>query len=329
LQALLGHIEVQPRRRDQPLASALRCYAIKAILPPLLSKTTLVASSPRFSPAKQVFGAPEPRREQKTSNAHRTGEIGMFESLGNAARIKLAKDKMPRVLDHFLYLLELHANNAHVVYSSLLSSQIPQSYGANAFNIFRRSMHQFEIVRLCALWDSADLAKENIPTVIELIDDATIIDVFADEIRSQRANDAIILLNPSVEPTLNAAERNAVRQSELAFAEDQADTARSELRRAIDQARVIVASPRLASIMNIRDKHLAHSLEKTRREKQGPVAPMMYGDETGVLDLSVPIVEQLYCWVNQKSFSLDEARRIDSENATSLWRGCKFDSNMN
>ena len=250
----------------------------------------------------------------------------MFESLGNAARIELAKDKMPRVLDHFLYLLELHANNAYVVYSSLLSSQIPQSFGANAFNIFRRSMHQFEIVRLCALWDSADSAKENIPTVIELIDDSTIIDMLADETRSDWANEAMTLLNPSVEPTLNAGGR--VRQSELAFADDQADRARSELRRAIAQARVIWGSPRLASIMNIRDKHLAHSLEKTRREKHGPVAPMMYGDETALLELSVPIVEQLYCWVNGKSFSLEEARRIDQENATSLWQGCKFDPNM-
>jgi hypothetical protein len=80
--------------------------------------------------------------------------------------------------------------------------------------------------------------------------------------------------------------------------------------------------------MNIRDKHLAPSLEKTRRERHGPVAPMMYGDETSVLELSVPIVEQLYCWVNGKSFSLEEARWIDEENATSLWQGCKFDPNM-
>jgi bifunctional non-homologous end joining protein LigD len=38
----------------------------------------------------------------------------------------------------------------------LLSSQIPQSFAANAFNVFQRSMHQFEIVRLCVLWDSAE-----------------------------------------------------------------------------------------------------------------------------------------------------------------------------
>src|SRR6476660_6439135 len=57
--------------------------------------------------------------------------IGMFENLKSQDRINLARAKMTRVLDHFLYLLELHANNAHVVYSPLLSSQISQSFAAN------------------------------------------------------------------------------------------------------------------------------------------------------------------------------------------------------
>lgn len=55
----------------------------------------------------------------------------MFEKLRDGERIELAKAKIPKVLDHFLYLLELHANNAHIVYSPLLSSQIPPSFAAN------------------------------------------------------------------------------------------------------------------------------------------------------------------------------------------------------
>jgi AbiU2 len=225
-------------------------------------------------------------------------------------------------------LLEVHANNAYVVYSPLLSSQISQSFAANAFNVLQRSMHQFEIVRLCALWDPADIDKENIPTVIELINDDSIINTLADETRNHWANKSTALLNPSVEATLNAAERDAVRRSELAFADEQADKARTELRLAIADARSFLASRQLASIMNIRDKHLAHSLESTRREKYGPIAPMKYGDETAALELSIPIVERLYCWVNGKSFSIENARQIDEENASSLWHGCKFDPNM-
>jgi hypothetical protein len=119
-----------------------------------------------------------------------------------------------------------------------------------------------------------------------------------------------------------------VKRSELAFADEQASRAKTELRCTIADARTVLGSPQLASIMNIRDKHLAHSLERTRREKHGPIAPMKYGDEISVLELSVPIVEQLYCWVNGKGFSIAESRRIDEENATSLWQACKFDPNM-
>jgi AbiU2 len=166
----------------------------------------------------------------------------MFEDMTAAERIQAAKEKTARVLDHLLYLLELHANNAHVVYSPLLSSQIPRSFAANAFDVLQRSMHQFEIVRLCALWDSADINKQNIPTVIELIDDNSIIDTLANETRSHFAN-------------------------EPAFAEEEAKKARTDLRLAIADARSFLASAQLDSIMNIRDKHLAHSLERTRREK--------------------------------------------------------------
>ena len=70
-------------------------------------------------------------------------------------RIRLARTKAKKLLGHFLYLAALHENNAIVVFSSRLASQIPRSYAANAFNWFQRVMHDFEIVRLCALWDSA------------------------------------------------------------------------------------------------------------------------------------------------------------------------------
>jgi hypothetical protein len=69
-----------------------------------------------------------------------------------------------------------------------------------------------------------------------------------------------------------------------------------------------------ASIMNIRDRHLAHSLERTRREKRGAVTPMKYGDESTVLELSMLIVEPLYCWVNGKVFQ--SKKRAESTKRT-------------
>lgn len=86
--------------------------------------------------------------------------------------------------------------------------------------------------------------------------------------------------------------------------------------------RDVLASERLKTVMNMRDKHLAHSLEETRREEYGPVAPMKYGDETALLNSSIPIIEKLLNWVNGKSFSIANSQEIDDDNAQALWGGC-------
>jgi hypothetical protein len=74
----------------------------------------------------------------------------MFEYLTTAKRIQLAKAKTDRVVDHLLYLLALHENNAIITYSDTLSSQITLAHAAEAFRAFRSSLYQFEVVRSCA-----------------------------------------------------------------------------------------------------------------------------------------------------------------------------------
>jgi hypothetical protein len=78
----------------------------------------------------------------------------MFETWEAQKRIDEAKRLTPRVVDHLQYLLDIHENNATVLYSDMLSKQIQKSYAANAF--FREAMHQIELVRICALWDAPE-----------------------------------------------------------------------------------------------------------------------------------------------------------------------------
>jgi hypothetical protein len=247
----------------------------------------------------------------------------MFEDLTAKERVTLAKMKMAKVLDHLLYVVELHANNSFVVYSPTLAAQIPTSYAASAFNVFQQSLHQIEIVRLCAIWDSADAEKENIPTVIELINNQEVIEILTEETRSHWV-DTGGHINPSSDPELVAEEREILKSLNLQSGEKRASIAKTELMQTIEEVQAILSSPRLASVMNHRDKHLAHSLTTTRREKRAPVQAMKYGDETALLETSIPIVERLYCWVNGTSFSIRDSQKIDQENAEALWKGCKF-----
>jgi hypothetical protein len=248
----------------------------------------------------------------------------MFEDMSTPERIEAAKEKTRRVVDHLHYLLELHENNAIVLYTDTLSKQIPKSFAANAFNVFQQGMHQFEVVRLCALWDRAEREKENIPTIIELINHPDVIEALAEETASHWQGAGGAILNASPDPDLRVLEERALQQSNEEFGQRQAQKARDELRKAIDDSRGIIASQKHASIMNLRDKHLAHSLSETRREKKGPLPSMKYGDERDMLNATLPIVEALYCWVNGTGLSFEDSREIDRNNAKALWEGCKF-----
>jgi hypothetical protein len=250
----------------------------------------------------------------------------MFENLPNTDRIELAKAKMMKVVDHLRSVLELHANNAFIVYSDTLASQIPLSHAANAFKVFQRSMHQFEIVRLSALWESDFKPNaENILIVIELIDSATIIDALADEMRSHWVDRPLArLLNPSEDPAEAAIVDEARRRHNVEFGDQQAVKAKAGLLKAIADARAISASPLLKSVLNLRHK-LAHSLTTTRMEKSGPVPPVKYGDETTLLEASIPIVDALHVGVNGAGFAFDKAREINENNAEALWKGCRIE----
>ena len=70
----------------------------------------------------------------------------------------------------------------------------------------------------------------------------------------------------------------------------------------------------------------AHSLSETRLEiVRGQVTPVKYGDETELLNATLPIVEALYCWVNGCGFSFEDSRKIDRKYAEALWTRCTFD----
>lgn len=246
-------------------------------------------------------------------------------SMTTEERVALAKQKTERAVDHLLYLLQLNATNEIVVYSSALSSQIPTSYAANAFNAFVGALGRFEIVRLCALWDRPEIDKENIPIIVELVDNRDAIEALVEETRSHWGQKGgHLFTSEDDDPSLavvGAAEWAAIDKQ---FGEEEAIRARSDLQTAIDDARAILESKHLTEVMNFRDKHLAHSLFQTRRERVCPVDPMKADDAHQILAKSCNIVEVLHRVVNGKSFSFDDARRIHRENADALWAGCKF-----
>jgi hypothetical protein len=91
-------------------------------------------------------------------------------------RLALAKARADRLVHNIVPLFLIHESNALVIYSHKLSEQIPSSYAAHAFNQFQRSMHLFELARLCAMWGGPRDDRESIPTIIALFNEPELID---------------------------------------------------------------------------------------------------------------------------------------------------------
>jgi hypothetical protein len=221
----------------------------------------------------------------------------MYETWETQKRISEAKRLTACVVDHLQYLLDIHENNAIVLYSDTLSKQIPKSYAANAFNVFREAMHQIEIVRVCALWDNPTLERESICTVIELIDDPKVLEALADQARGQHPKP---------------------------IGDQRAERAVSGLKNAIQKARALWKSDRLKSIRKLRDTHVAQFFTVRVEETENDSASMKHGDEGPVIDSSIEIVEALNSYVNDVSLPFSEARAIDRKCATALWGKCAF-----
>jgi hypothetical protein len=252
-----------------------------------------------------------------------------FQVWSTERRIEAAKRVTESVIDHVHTLLDIHENNAVIIYSDQLIKQIPRSFAANAFNVFVNSMHRYELIRLCALWDTPDneADTECIATVVDLVDAPEVIEALADKAASYWAyrvdNDPIAdSENPDSQDFL----REALLRMNAQFAKEQAQKARTELGAAVADARAVLASEKLVSLRNLRHKHFAHTLRITREEKRGVVfQPARYGDELEILERTLPIIQKLYCWVNGTSIDLESSRSTDRKHAEALWHACKFD----
>ena len=257
------------------------------------------------------------RRTMPSLNAHK---------MTTAARISLAKAKTERVVDHLRALILMHEANAIVVYSPALAGQVPHSFAAIAFNQFQRSMHWLEIIRVCALWDSDDLDKENIPTIVKLIDDGSVEKALVDETRARWKNQPLPRdLAPSDDAEVRRAVDEALAQSHSTWAEQQAASCRDTIEATISRAKSVMSSPRQIAVMNIRHKHLAHSLGETESERKGLARPMKWGDEKWLLEETIAVVDGLHLAINSSSFAWDQAREHAKRYAHALWDGCRFD----
>jgi AbiU2 len=248
--------------------------------------------------------------------------------LSGDERITRAKERAHKLVGHIATLFLMHEANALVIYSPKLAKQIPRSYAAHAFNQFQRSMHLFEIVRLCALWDFPGTDRESIPTIIELFNEPELVEQIARDTHDRYAKE-VEPVDPDASSDAQdvAAQKAWWKKDRSAFAQKAEQEVRRQLAFAADKAAEVRASLRLKTMRKFRDAYIAHNLTfpEPDMKTEENVAPVRYGDETALLDDTVAVADALHCGLNGTSFFWEESKQIARKNAAALWDNCAFD----
>lgn len=247
------------------------------------------------------------------------------DKLTDIERVKRAKVLTEKLVDHARSLIAAAENNAVVLYSDTLSSQIPRSFAANAFNEFQQSMQFYFLVRLSATWDKPSSDRESLPSLIALLDKRSVREWFAEDIYNYHASTT----KPrNLDKTTDPDELRALTEHWERFRVQRAIEAKARAERYINSVVRIV--PRLEQswvapvLRPFRDSYIAHNLD-AEVNTEGEPKKLRYGDEAKLLRLTIRIVDRLHLAINGASFAWDLAQEHARRNATDLWSSCRFE----
>lgn len=244
------------------------------------------------------------------------------DSLDDDERIARAKIIISNLVTHTVNLVMVHEANAIVLYSDQLSSQIPRSNAANAFNQFRNSMHLFELIRLCAIWDGYGSDRESIPTVIELMNKDGLFESLLTKLYDSSLNEQppanLDLDNESVKSWWN--------KDRCEISDAMKETTRKKFEKITPMISEIRSSDQLKRLQAFRDKFIAHNLnyqtDNNEEVKQTDVSMHRYEDK--LLSDTIEIVELLNSVLNRTCFAWDQSVEIAKRRARDLWNNCIF-----
>jgi AbiU2 len=246
--------------------------------------------------------------------------------MDTAERIKLAKEKVDRLVNATLNVMRQRASNEIVLYTDAISKQVGRSYAAHAYISLQRSMFEHEFIRLCAMWDVARHEREardrdSIPAVLHLIDDENVIRQLVAETRSAHLNQGVRNLNAAEDEETQKLIDAAIARHRAKFAEEQACKAQKWLADAIELGRQTSQGKILKSARHFRDHVIAHVLSHELEKARAPERLAKYGDEKTLFEITLKVVGWLHLGVSGASFAWDMARQNEKRYAEAFWHG--------
>lgn len=222
--------------------------------------------------------------------------MAWFSSLSPEQRVDRAVHIVSRAIDQLQEIIGVSEVNRIIVYSPAVASRIPQSYAANTFTLIQWITLNYEILRLCALWDRGASDRESVPAIIELVDSPLVLALV-----SRRLCESESVLSP-----------NSYVKQHVAH-----------LQKAIRVAKKISQATFRKALVEFRDARLAHSLTPQANPTQAKLT-LKYGYERRLLTASIAIVNAINGALRNSTFAFEMSFENSKRNAEAFWLTAKF-----
>ena len=248
-----------------------------------------------------------------------------IEKMCPAQRCERAKTVLAGLNPRLIEAIGLNQANKIILFSDTLSKQIPESYAANAFNLFQDSLFRIEVITLCSLWDRADLDKHSIPLLRELLDNEAVLKCLLD---MQVTASLRRPHNITGSPELDEVGRLHIQQVRQ---EQRVASANSNFMRAhciyCRKLKALDGSCLLTKVRNLRHRYAHNFVDglATIATHQSPVEQPKYADVDRLLEETIAVVKAAFLLIEQSEVLYEEAETQWLEQTEQLWRNCKFD----
>lgn len=238
-----------------------------------------------------------------------------------------AKSLMDQVRWEVEVFLEIFETNRIVLLDDHLSQQIPESFAAHAYNRWRRSMREHEVVRLCALWENGSESVASVPKLISSLTKG------ARKLLAHELSVSHLMTGKTRRPSL-ADDCSEIDQALAKWQLEDAASGRfvesrlAQVDRAIIRADNLLTSLPLKQLKEARNDFIAHRRtdeDRANRLAKGSVQPNVEADDVAsIFDDTFEIVTDLEGIFEVRPTDWEALRRRYRRNGEALWRNARL-----
>ncbi len=242
--------------------------------------------------------------------------------LSSKEKLAVATKRIDAISERICEAIYLNETCEAFSFSRILKSQIPRSRAAAAYNHLSHQLIQQLALKLCTLWDENGSDHMSFPYVSKLIE-----------------KDVLDLILTQKEKKIRNS-KDVYGFGEGFTQERKESFIKQDIERRINEKKVEVTNyfagakksinetlqdQLLISIKELRNKHLAHYLDKSQPEEEVTERPTIkFGAPKELLDISIKCCDLLNLGIKSHDYNFSSYQEHARKNTEQLWHNCTF-----